>query len=89
MAYQRFGSGAKPDAYIWSSGERLHFAAEGTAHDGSHYNEGIVETVFDIADTRTAQSLFIALYQHLTEDAGLKMRFHKKTGELKFKNKRP
>ncbi len=84
MSYQRFGVPAKPSAYIWSSGETLHLCAEGEAHDGSHYSEGIVEVVFDVADTTTAESLFVALYDHLTEDAGKRVRFNKKTGELKF-----
>lgn len=84
MSYQRFGLPAKPSAYIWSSGVELHLCAEGKAHDGSHYNEGIVEVVFEIEDTTTAESLFVALYEHLTEDAGKKVKFSKKTGELKF-----
>lgn len=88
MSYQRFGVPAKPLAYIWSSGEELHLAAEGQAHDGSHYGEGIVEVVFGVSDTTTAQSLFVALYEHLTEDAGLRVKFHKKTGELKFVQER-
>ena len=89
MAYQRFGTPqAQPDAYIWSSGETLHLCADGQAHDGSHYNKGVVEIVFDVSDTTTAESLFVALYDHLTEDAGKRVRFNKKTGELKFTQER-
>lgn len=88
MSYQRFGTNAVPDAYIWSSGEALHLCAEGVAHDGSHYRDGIVEVVFDISNTKTAEALFIALYDHLTEDAGKTVRFNRKTGDLKMKKSR-
>ena len=83
MSYQRFGTPANPQAYIWSNGEALHIAAEGKSHDGSQYEDGIVEVVLDVSDTRTAESLFLALYDHL-KDAGKNIRFNKKTGELRF-----
>ena len=84
MSYQRFGMMAKPSAYIWSSGETLHLCAEGSAHDGSHYDEGIVEIVFNVSDTTTAENLFLALYEHLSEDAGYNINFDQETGEFRF-----
>ena len=65
MSYQRFGEAKNPDAYIWSSGFKLHICAEGVTHDGTQYPSGVVEVVFDVTDTATAQSLFVALHEHL------------------------
>ena len=87
MSFQRFGEPASPSAYIWDGQGNLHLCVEGKAHDGSEYDKGIVEVVFSHSDTTTAESLFVALYHHLT-DAGRAVRFNKKTGELKFTQER-
>jgi len=88
MAYQRFGAPGMPEAYIWSSGKTLHLCVKGEAHDGSHYDPGVVEVVFGISDTTTAENLFRALYDHLTEGAGLKIRLKRKARELRIAKRR-
>jgi hypothetical protein len=67
MSYQRFNEAKGPNAYIWSSGEVLHLCAEGISHNGDQYPEGVVEVVFDISDTTTAERLLVALTDHLAK----------------------
>ncbi len=76
MAYQRYGSGNKPDAYIWSSHDALYFWA-----DPIKTLPNQIE--FNVSDTKTAEKLFHALHDHLIS-SGKKIKYNEKTKELKI-----
>lgn len=85
MSYQRITEPAKPNGYIYVSGDGLHFITTDANVPGCF--DASVEVVFREDDTTTAESLFVALYDHLRA-AGRSVRFHKKTGELRFTQER-
>ena len=88
MSYQRISTEAKPRAYIYVSGdferEALHLIS--MEHKVGCF-DGSVEIIFPSEDTTTAESLFVALYDHL-KAVGRAIRFNKKTGELRFVQER-
>jgi len=68
MAYQHFGETQQPDAYIFIDYKhRLRLCAYGEAHNGEHFNSGIVEIVFDQTGVEAAQNLRRALDDFLSK----------------------
>jgi hypothetical protein len=85
MSYQRISEPCKPNGYIYMGFDGLHFIT--TDHEKKSCFDNSMEVVFTDGDTTTAESLFVALYDHLKAN-GRSVRFNKKTGELKFVQER-
>lgn len=82
MAYQRFGDNS--DLYIWMSNTALHIWASQNPKTFTVHQDGVTEIRFDERNIKEAETLFIALYDHLLSKGRI-VEINKKRRELKVR----